>query len=112
PLITALGNDLGFESVFREQLQTYASRGDILIAISGSGNSPNLLEAVRLATDLGLRTVAMTGFDGGALRPMADLSLHSPVDEMQVAQDGHMVMVHLIVTGFRSLVRARLEHGD
>lgn len=104
PFITALGNDCGYDSVFREQLITNASAGDLVIAISGSGNSPNVLAAVQWARDNGLFTCGMTGFDGGKLAGMVDLQVHAPVREMEVAENLHMVVIHLVVTGLRSRV--------
>lgn len=106
PMITALGNDIDFDAVFAEQVQTYGSPGDILVAMSGSGNSPNILAAVERAHALDMKVVSMTGFAGGKLRAMADYPLHSPVDDMQIAQDGHMVMTHLLIEGLRGKIRA------
>ena len=105
PFISALGNDWGFETVFREQLVTNAEAGDIAIAISGSGNSPNVVTAVKWAKENGLFTVGLTGFNGGQLKSMVDLSLHSPVLDMEIAENTHMVIVHLAVGGLRSLIR-------
>ena len=108
-VITALCNDVGFEAVFSEQVQQWGNRGDLVLTLSGSGNSPNLVEAIARAKELGCETAAMTGFDGGRLREMVDHPLHVPVDEMQVAQDAHMVMVHMVIAGFRARVRQRVE---
>ena len=107
-MVTALGNDIDFDAVFSEQVQTYGRSGDLLIAMSGSGNSPNIIAAVERAQALGMRVVGMTGFGGGRLRELSDVSLHSPIDEMQVAQDGHMVMTHLLIEGLRARVQADL----
>jgi D-sedoheptulose 7-phosphate isomerase len=102
PFITALGNDCGYESVFREQLLTLAERGDLALAISGSGNSPNILAAVKWAKDNGLFTCGFTGFNGGKLRGLVDLSVHSPVLDMEVAENCHMVEIHMIVAALRA----------
>jgi len=102
PFLTALGNDCGYETVFREQLITYASAGDVAIAISGSGGSPNVLAAVQWARKNGLFTCGLTGFGGGKLKGMVDLCIHSPVDDMEVAENSHMVLIHLVVSGLRS----------
>ena len=105
PFLTALGNDCGYDSVFREQLLTNASSGDLAIAISGSGNSPNVLNAVQWARDNGLFTCGLTGFDGGKLQSMVDLNIHAPVDDMEIAENCHMVAIHLVVSGLRAAIR-------
>ena len=70
PLITALGNDFGYEHVFTEQLILFARRGDLLVVITGSGNSPNIINAVKMAREMGMRTAGMLGFDGGQVLPL------------------------------------------
>lgn len=106
PFLSALGNDWGFEFVFREQLVTNASAGDVAIGISGSGNSPNILSAMKWARDNGLFTCGLTGFNGGKLKGMVDLSLHYPVLDMEIAENCHMVVCHLIVGGLRARINA------
>lgn len=110
-VITALANDLSFDEVFAEQVQQWARPGDLVIAMSGSGNSPNIIAGVERAKRIGATTVGLTGFDGGRLRAMVDIPLHVEVEAMQNAQDGHMVIVHLIIDGFRARVRAALGEG-
>ncbi|MFP6632476.1 MAG: SIS domain-containing protein [Planctomycetota bacterium] len=107
PFISALGNDWGYDTIFREQLVTVAEEGDVLIAISGSGNSPNVVSAVQWASENGLFTVGFSGFNGGKLKGMVDLSVHSPVLDMEIAENTHMVVVHLVVSG----LRARINEG-
>ncbi len=107
-VITALANDLSFEEVFAEQIQQWARPADLVIAMSGSGNSPNIIAGIERARRIGCPTVGMTGFDGGRLRELVDVALHVDVGTMQNAQDGHMVIVHLIIDGFRHRVRAAL----
>jgi len=104
PFISALGNDWGYETIFREQLVTIAEEGDVLIAISGSGNSPNVVSAVQWAAENGLYTVGFSGFNGGKLKSMVDLSVHSPVLDMEIAENTHMVFVHLVVSGLRARI--------
>jgi D-sedoheptulose 7-phosphate isomerase len=111
-VITALANDLAFEQVFAEQVQQWARRGDLVIAMSGSGNSPNILAGVERARRIGAETVGLTGFDGGRLGRIVDIHLHVAVDAMQNAQDGHMVIVHLVIDGFRRRVRAQLGEAE
>src|ERR1700712_498219 len=97
PYILAWGNDEGFDRVFVEQLKNLASPGDLLIAISGSGNSPNVLRAVDWANRHGLDTFACTGFDGGKLRPLAKQALHVPLDDMGIVETLHLAAFHWVV---------------
>jgi D-sedoheptulose 7-phosphate isomerase len=101
PAITAWGNDEGYDRIFVEQLKTYASPGDLLVAISGSGNSPNVLRAVEWANANGLTTVGLTGFGGGTLRKIAQHSLHVDVDDMGIAESLHLVAFHWIIDDLR-----------
>jgi len=95
-LLTAWANDTAYENVFAEQVRTWAARGDILIAISGSGNSPNVLQAVRTARECGAWTLGLTGFQGGKLKALVDECLVVPCDNMQRIEDVHMVIGHLL----------------
>jgi D-sedoheptulose 7-phosphate isomerase len=95
--ITALANDLGYETVFVEQLRHVASPGDLLIAISGSGNSPNVLRAVEWANANGMTTFGVTGYDGGRLRQIAQAGLHVPCHNMGMAEGMHSVVFHYLV---------------
>jgi len=97
PYILAWANDEGFERVFAEQLKNLASPGDLLIAISGSGNSPNVLRAVDWANKNGLRTFGCTGFDGGKLRKLAHQGLHVPLDDMGIVESIHLTAFHWVV---------------
>ena len=97
PYILAWGNDEGFERVFVEQLKNLASPGDLLIAISGSGNSPNVLRAVEWANRNGLKTFGCTGFSGGKLRPLAQHGLHVPLDDMGIVESIHLAAFHWVV---------------
>lgn len=111
-VITALGNDLSFDEVFAEQVQQWARGGDVVIAMSGSGNSPNILAGIERARAIGCTTVGLSGFDGGQLRKMVDHPLHVGIPAMQNAQDGHMVIVHPLIDGFRAAVRGELVGGS
>jgi D-sedoheptulose 7-phosphate isomerase len=95
--IMAWANDEGYDRVFVEQLKTYASPGDLLLAISGSGNSPNVLRAVEWANDTGMTTLGITGYSGGALRQLAQHSLHCPLDDMGTVESLHMVAFHWLI---------------
>ena len=100
PLITALGNDLGFDHIFTEQLKLYARRDDLLIVITGSGNSPNIIQAIKLARAAGLRTAGLLGFDGGQARALLDTAILVPVPLYGYVEDLHMVFDHLITAWF------------
>ncbi len=97
PYILAWGNDEGFERVFAEQLKNLASPGDLLIAISGSGNSPNILRAVEWANSHGLKTYGCTGFNGGKLRGLAQMGMHVPLDDMGIIESIHLTAFHWVV---------------
>ena len=97
PYILAWGNDEGFERVFVEQLKNLANPGDLLIAISGSGNSPNVLRAVEWANRNGLRTFGCTGFGGGKLRTLAQHGLHVALDDMGIVETVHLAAFHWVV---------------
>jgi D-sedoheptulose 7-phosphate isomerase len=100
PTLTAYSNDVGYEVVFAEQLKNFAGPDDVFLAISGSGNSPNVLRGMETATALGCRTIAMTGRDGGKLGPMAQLHIHVPHVHMGRIEDAHMAMCHMIAYHF------------
>jgi D-sedoheptulose 7-phosphate isomerase len=97
PFILAWANDEGFERVFVEQLKNLASEGDLLVAISGSGNSPNILRAVDWANLHGLKTFGCTGFNGGKLRALAHKGLHVPLDDMGIVESIHLTAFHWVV---------------
>jgi len=109
--ITALANDEGYESIFEQQLRNLGERGDLLVAISGSGNSPNVLRAVDYARSIGMRTIGVTGYDGGKLRTVADVSVHVPVWDMGMAEALHGVIFHLAMSRLRERVSAANAGG-
>ena len=90
--ITALANDEGYDSIFEQQLRNLARSGDILVAISGSGNSPNVIRGVEFAKSIGMTVIGVTGFDGGKLKSLADVSVHIPVDDMGMTEALHAVV--------------------
>lgn len=100
PTLMAISNDIGFEEVFRYQLQGRIREGDLVIAISGSGNSVNIINAVEYAREHGNKVIGLTGIKGGKLRQLADVSLHVPVNSMQVTEDVHMIFDHLMMSVF------------
>jgi D-sedoheptulose 7-phosphate isomerase len=95
--ILALGNDVGYDQIFVQQLMNYGGRGDLAIAISGSGNSPNVLKAVDWANRHGLKTFALTGFDGGKLRKLAHAGMHVPLDDMGMVESIHLCLFHWVL---------------
>ena len=97
PYILAWGNDEGFDRIFLEQLKNLAGPGDLLIAISGSGNSPNILRAVEWANRHGLTTFGCTGFTGGKLQGMAHKNLHVPLDDMGIVESIHLTAFHWVI---------------
>lgn len=107
--VMAVANDIGFEEVFRFQLIGHMRPGDVVLAISGSGNSKNVINAVEYAKSQGAKVIGLTGFGGGKLKELSDVSLHVPVNSMQITEDIHMVFDHLMMSIFyRSL--AGIEH--
>ena len=97
-IITAVGNDFGYEEIFVRQLRVLGRAGDVVVAISASGNSPNLIRAFDYAKSIGIKTVAITAFDGGKMKQIADEGIHVPTapKEYGPAEDAHMVLDHLV----------------
>lgn len=98
--VMAIANDISFDEVFRFQLNGRLKPEDIVIAISGSGNSRNVLHAVEYAKEQGCNVIGLTGYDGGKLKGLSDISLHVPVNSMQITEDLHMVLDHLMMSVF------------
>jgi D-sedoheptulose 7-phosphate isomerase len=96
PTITAYSNDVGYECIFTEQLKNFAQPGDVFIAISGSGNSPNVLSAMEYANQAGCKTIALTGRDGGKLGPLANLEIRVRDSHMGRIEDAHLFICHMI----------------
>jgi D-sedoheptulose 7-phosphate isomerase len=95
--ILAVGNDCGYDQIFVQQLMNYGREGDLVIAISGSGNSPNVLKAVDWANRHGLMTFGLTGYSGGKLRQMAKAGLHVPLDDMGMVESIHLALFHWVL---------------
>ena len=106
--LSAIGNDYGYDQIFAQQLRVYGQKGDLLVGISASGNSPNLLRAFEVGRELGLMTVSITAFDGGKLKKIADHSVHVPTNagEYGPAEDAHLILDHLITHYFQSVLGA------
>jgi len=106
-VITAIANDDGYEKIFSQQLQVLLKKQDVVIAISASGNSPNLLDAISTAKKMNAITVGISAFDGGKMKEMVDVSLHVPTEkgEYGPAEDAHMVLDHLVSNYLMRFVR-------
>jgi D-sedoheptulose 7-phosphate isomerase len=100
PTMTAYSNDVGYDVVFAEQLKNFAKPGDVYMAISGSGNSPNVVRAMEYANEAGCKTLALTGRDGGKLGAQAQLNIQVPVPHMGRIEDAHMIICHMIAYYF------------
>jgi phosphoheptose isomerase len=100
-LLTAIANDMGYENVFVYQLQSQSRPGDVLVAVSSSGRSPNIVQALGWARDNGLRTIAVTGFDGGAARAVAEVSVHVDCTNYGIVEDWHQAIMHALAQYIR-----------
>jgi D-sedoheptulose 7-phosphate isomerase len=107
PLMTAWANDSKYEDIFSEQFANFASPGDVAFAISGSGNSPNVLKALKVAKQAGSITAGLTGFSGGRMLAMCDACIVVPCDNMQIIEDLHLCVAHCLFT----CVRAKITHA-
>ena len=108
PSLMAYANDMSYDAVFVEQLKNFFNAGDLVVGISGSGNSENVLRAIRYAGENGGRTAGISGYGGGALAGMADIPFVARIDDMQKVEDVHMIVVHMIMQA----VYAELHPGD
>ena len=108
PLMTAWSNDVAYEDLFVEQLRSLMRRGDVVVGISGSGNSPNVLKAVEFAHEIGGVTLGFCGFDGGRLSRLVDIPVVVPSECMEQIEDVHLTLCHLVCTALREYMR-RIE---
>jgi D-sedoheptulose 7-phosphate isomerase len=106
PLMTAWANDSHYEHIFAEQLENFVRKRDVAFAISGSGNSPNVLNALRTARRAGAVTIGLTGFRGGQMKGLCDVCVIVPSDNMQIIEDLHLCITHALFTNIRS----KLQH--
>ncbi len=102
PTLLALANDVSYDAVFVEQLKNFFLPGDLVIGISGSGNSPNVLRAIEYARVHQGVTIGLSGFSGGKLASLADIAWIAPVEDMQKIEDMHMIVVHMIMQAVRN----------
>ena len=96
-VITCLANDLSYDHIFSEQLAVQAEKGDLLIALSGSGNSPNILLAIEQAKKMQVKSFAILGFLGGKCKELVDVPIHFPVDDMQISEDLQLIVGHMLM---------------
>ena len=94
-VLTCLANDLGYENIYAEQLRVKAAAGDVLIVLSGSGNSPNVIKALEVGAEKGMATFAILGFTGGRCKALAQHAIHFRIDDMQIAEDLQLVVGHI-----------------
>ncbi len=104
-IMTCLANDISYEAVFAEQIRIKADAGDVLIVLSGSGNSPNVVRALEAGNLAGMRTFAILGYSGGRCRDIAQVPIHFAVDDMQIAEDLQLIVGHICM----QWVRAQLK---
>ncbi|MEY2498935.1 MAG: D-sedoheptulose 7-phosphate isomerase [Verrucomicrobiota bacterium] len=96
-VLTCLANDIGYDNVFAAQLATEAEPGDLLIVLSGSGNSPNVVKALEQAKVSKMKSFALLGYSGGTCKDLADVILHFPIDDMQVVEDMQLIVGHMLL---------------
>lgn len=94
-VITCLANDVGYDNVFSQQLKVKANKGDVLLVLSGSGNSPNVIRALEVGNQIGMQTFAILGFSGGRCKEVAQHSIHFPIDDMQISEDLQLMVGHI-----------------
>lgn len=95
-MLTALGNDYGYEKTFSTQVESYGEKGDVLVAISSSGNSPNIVNAVTAAHSRGMTVIGLSGFSGGKLAELSDINLHTAFDNYGLVEDCHQILMHVL----------------
>ena len=111
PMMTAWANDARYEDIFAEQLINFVRRDDITFAISGSGNSPNVLKALKVAREAGAFTIGLTGFQGGDMKDLCDLCLTVPSENMQIIEDLHLSVTHAVFTALRAKICRPNDEG-
>lgn len=109
PLMTAWANDSCYEQIFAQQLQNFVVCGDVAFAISGSGNSPNVLRGLQVARSHGVRTIGLTGFEGGKMKSLCDVCVILPSNNMQIIEDFHLSVTHAIFSVIRQRITESLQ---
>jgi D-sedoheptulose 7-phosphate isomerase len=101
-VVTCLANDAGYETIFSKQIQAKGKKGDLLICLSGSGNSPNIIKAIKQAKKQNLDTFAILGYSGGVAKKIVDSCIHINVDDMQISEDMQLIIMHMCVRSVMS----------
>jgi D-sedoheptulose 7-phosphate isomerase len=109
PLMSAWGNDSGYDLVFAQQLRTLGEPHDVLLVISASGNSPNILAALEAARELEIETIGFLGFEGGKAKPLCDIAVIAKSSNFGVIEDAHSIFMHMATAELREFVHAQLE---
>lgn len=104
PVITAWGNDFGYDLIFSEQLRTLAEAGDTLIVITASGNSPNIIAALQVAKEIGVKTIGLLGFQGGKAKDLCDCSVIVESNNYGIIEDAHSIFMHMMTADLREIV--------
>ncbi len=112
PLMTAWANDTAYDNLFCGQLGCLLRPGDLVIGISGSGNSPNVLRAMKMAREVGATTIGLTGFAGGRLKDLVDLAIVAPCNCMEQIEDLHLIIEHAVVTALRERTKGTKKPGN
>jgi D-sedoheptulose 7-phosphate isomerase len=107
-VLTCLGNDIGFENIYSHQLKTKGEKGDMLLVLSGSGNSPNIINALIQAKECEMSTYAILGFSGGKARELVDHPLHFEVDDMQISEDLQIIIGHMLMKQIKSILSSEM----
>lgn len=102
-VLTCLANDIGYENIFSEQLRVKANKGDVLVVLSGSGNSANVVRALEMGNSLGMETFAILGYTGGKCKEIAQHPIHFEIEDMQIAEDLQLIIGHMIMQWLRAL---------
>jgi D-sedoheptulose 7-phosphate isomerase len=110
--LLAVGNDLGYDQIFVQQLMNYGQTGDVVVAISGSGNSKNIVEAVDWANENGLKTFGLTGFDGGAVRRKSSDGLWIDLDDMGMVESIHLTVFHWVLNDVFARINSEGRYGE
>jgi D-sedoheptulose 7-phosphate isomerase len=109
-VLTCLGNDLGYDEIYAQQLRVKGQPGDVLIVLSGSGNSPNVVKALEVGNQLGLTTFAILGFSGGKCKDLAQVPLHFSVNDMQIAEDLQLIVGHICMQWLCEVLGEDAQH--
>ena len=112
-VITCLANDISYEQIYTEQLAVLGQPGDLLIALSGSGNSPNIQAVLRQAKKMEIKSYAVLGFSGGVCKTLADMSIHFPIDDMQISEDLQLIIGHMLMQWlYHNQPQRELKHAE